>query len=313
MAGPGGGSSGGGFGGGSFGGGGHSGGSFGGSHAGGSFGGGFGGTHHHRGGFSFGPTWGGRRGGCGSGCSTIFIVGFFILFAIFYMIAPSSTTGTEFGVVYDEATMQSYANEKYKEFFGSSEDNILLVLLTNEEADGYYTIAWVGDNINYEINSMFGEYSEYGKELANNINAYYAYSLDTDFARVIDAMAEHITKLSLDSSFVTGKATAEMKYEMQNLTVLELSENVINASLEGFCKKTGIPCVLVIDSAEKVFAEVTSENSTTKVIELDSIAGLLGPIAAVVALVAVVGVVGFIIFYKKKSKPKSDNNTPWEM
>ena len=40
--------------------------------------------------------------------------------------------------MYDEATMQDYANDKYMQYFCTSsavEDNILLVFLTNEACD----------------------------------------------------------------------------------------------------------------------------------------------------------------------------------
>ncbi len=279
MPGPGGGSSGGGFGGGSFGGGGgFSGGGRG-------FGGGsFGGAHHtppphrsHHGPHFHGPFfggwgWGRRRYG-GGGCITGVVIGLFVLFFAVSIFVPEGTVYigeeplyavTENYGVYDEGEMQDYANEKYKEHFAdydNYENNILLVFLTNEECDGYYTIAWVGDNINREINEMFGEYSEYGKALTDNINqSYYAYSLDTELAQVIREMTQSITSLGLDSSFYTDGAEYEMPAsKLDNATQLEMNSVPVDDALAEFTEKTGIPCVIAVDSVEKVFGTASDD------------------------------------------------------
>ncbi|MBQ3136919.1 MAG: hypothetical protein IJB74_05480 [Clostridia bacterium] len=281
MPGPGGGSSGGGFGGGSFGGGGgfsggggFGGGSFGGGNHGGSFGGGPHHRPHHHGPHFHGPFFGGGwgwgrrryRGGCGSG---IIILIIFVVFALsafnsepsvnyeFYDEEPVSAV-PEGSVIYDEAVMQDYANDNYKKRFGdydNYENNILLVFLTNEACDGYYTIAWVGDNIRPEINEMFGEYTEYGQALSNHINQnYYAYSLDTDLTAVVKEMTDSITSLGLDSSFNSDTEEYEMPVsKLYNATALEMNTDIIDAALADFTEKTGIPCVIAVDSSEKVF------------------------------------------------------------
>ncbi len=291
MPGPGGGSSGGGFSGGSFGGGGgFSGGGRG--FGGGSFGGGnhgsFGGGHHHtppphrphhhgphfHGPFFGGWGWGRRRYTGGGGCVTGLIIGLFILFFAISVFVPDGTT-INFGdepvsavpegyVEYDEGTMQDFANDNYKYHFSdyeNYENNILLVFLTNEACDGYYTIAWVGDNIRAEINEMFSEYTEYGQALSNHINqSYYAYSLDTDLTAVIKEMTGSITDLGLDSSFNSETASYEKpSSKLDNATDLEMNSELVDAALAVFTEKTGIPCVIVVDSAEKVFGGA-SEN-----------------------------------------------------
>lgn len=287
MPGPGGGSSGGGFGGGSFGGGGgfsgggrgFGGGSFGGNH-GGSFGGGPHHTppphrpHHHgphfHGPFFGGWGWGRRRyvgGGCGTG---VFLIIFVLFFVLSFIIPDEGITiggGTasvipEDYVVYDEGTMQDFANDNYKYHFGdydNYENNILLVFLTNEACDGYYTIAWVGDNIRAEINEMFGEYTEYGQALGNHINTdFYGYSLDSNLAAVVKEMYGSIGALGLESSFNKNVSDYEMpSSRLDNATELEMNEELVNEALADFTKQTGIPCVIVVDSAEKVFGELT--------------------------------------------------------
>lgn len=275
MAGPGGGGrSGGGFGGGSFGGGGgfSGGGSggFGGGSFGGNRGGGFGGgphhpPHHH--GPHFHRPYRRTYYGGGGGCVSFVIIAIFIIFGLLWLFGDPD--GYEFTIngepvniqteiVYDEATMQNYANERYEEVFGDYEgyeDNILLVFLTNDEADGYYTIAWVGDNIRSEINEMFGEYTEYGTYLDEYINdTYYAYSLDTNLAEVIAAMESSITEREFDSSFRTAPASIEgKKSELINYTNFDLTTELVNDFLVSFTENTGIPMVIVVDRAETVF------------------------------------------------------------
>lgn len=332
MAGPGGGGS-GGFGGGSFGG------NFGGSNNGGSFGGSFGGHHHH-----FGRTHH-IRGGC---TGSIFTVVALILFAAFSLVwfmgepvTENVQTVDESGILYSESVMQTYANEQYEEIFGSYEgyeDNILLVFLANEAADGYYTIAWVGDNIVYEINELFGEYREYGMYLNQHIGDYYEYSLDTGLAEVISDMADSITWLELDSSFRAAPAFDEgKKSQLINHTDFVLNEELVVSALESFTEKTGIPCAIVVDMAESVFGvyeedesvsavvvtpgEVTTEHNSPVTVEPvteegDSTASASAKgIAVVLAASGIVALAGAVVyvFIKKKSKDKTEkNDMPWE-
>lgn len=352
MAGPGGGGGsrgGGGFGGGSFGGGGFSGGrgfgggsfggshggSFGGSHNGGSFGGHhgghFGGSHHHH----HGPFFGRPRrrtvfygGGFGGGCLTSVILGIFALFAASYMLMPADNVTINWGeetvvdgVIYDEATMQDYANVKYNKYFGNTsatEDNILLVLLTNEACDGYYTIAWVGDNINYEINDMFGEYTAYGAALNQHIDEYFAYSLDADLAQVVKHMTEVITELNPATSFNSDSDRSNLADpKLVNLTAMDLSYEVVNSALQDFTANTGIPMVIIVDSAEKVFG--TNENNTVT-IPGQQIAPAVpqknATMLIVVGIAVVAIAIALIVFAVTKNKPKSkkakEETPPWE-
>ncbi len=313
MPGPGGGSSGGGFGGGSFGGGGHSGGSFGGGggFGGGSFGGNHGGSfggsnnggsfgghhgghfrgHHHGPHFHgpfFGGGWGwGRRRYMGGGCGTGLIIAIFVIFLAVNVFIPEGDLfddpfvvteqyeiDVDGGVVYDEKTMQDYANAKYADSFAgisNYENNLLLVFLTNTACDGYYTIAWVGDNIRPEINEMFGEYTEYGQALENHINSnYFEYSLDTDLTAVIKEMKESIVSLNFDSPFLSGdRDYTKPESRIVNETLVEMNEELLNAELTDFTEKTGIPCVIVVDWAEEVFGTDHTEEEYVSAADVD--------------------------------------------
>ena len=221
--------------------------------------------------------------------------------------------------MYDEATIQDYANIKYQKYFGDTsavEDNILLVLLTNEACDGYYTIAWVGDNIDYRINDMFGEYTEYGTYLNMHIDEYFAYSLDTDLVQVIKEMTNSITDLGLEYSFnyeSDRSNLAEPKFV--NQTSMDLTPEVVNSALEEFTGKTGIPMVIVVDSAESVFGV---SNSVTANPQAQTSKAQISPVLAITIGVVVVFflVMGGIFIWTKK-KPKTTNDKkeetpPWE-
>lgn len=371
MPGPGGGSSGGGFGGGSFGGGGR-GFSGGGGFGGGSFGGGprpggFGGGPHHHGPFFHGPRfgwgWGPRVRIGGGGCVTaVFILIFVAFFALSVFIpeegivigGESVSAVPEGSVMYDEGVMQDYANDNYKKRFGdydNYENNILLVFLTNEACDGYYTIAWVGDNIRPEINEMFGEYTEYGQALNNHINqSYYAYSLDTDLTAVVKEMTDSITSLGLDSSFNTDVAEYEMPAsELVNNTSLEMNTDLVDSTLADFTEKTGIPCVIAVDSAESVFgtappavtvtddgesfsASIEGEEDTAIIGGADgptavTVSGGVSYIFIIAAVLIAIVAVGLVIRLKKGNKfteetkeekredysGGKDEKPPWEM
>ena len=363
MAGPGGGGGsrgGGGFGGGSFGGGSRGGGGFGGGSFGGSHGGSFGGSHNggsfggsHHGGFTghhhapppphhhhhHGPHfWGPHRpwrrtyigGGFGGGCGSIIFIGVFVLFVIAFFLIPKEGITINFGeeavingIIYDEGTMQDYANDKYTQYFGSSsatEDNILLVMLTNEACDGYYTIAWVGDNVDPSINNMFGEYTEYGDALYNNIDEYFGYSLDNDLAQVVKEMTKHISGLSLTSSFNWESDRSKLaKSKFVNMTTMELTPEVVESALKEFTDKTGIPMVIVVDSAEKVFGANTENTVTVPDPQSTPVSAtqfspmfIITVAVVVVFFAAAIGVYMWTNKSKSKAKTPKEETPPWE-
>lgn len=262
MPGPGGGSRGGGFGGGSHGGG----------FGGGGFGGGFGGgpRRPHYGGFFFGPRFGyGYGGGCLSGLLGVILLPVILLLVVAVLLF--STISSAFinvanggEIAYDEPAIQDYADAQYaKEFVKSKEyeNNLLLVFLTNEARDGYYCIAWVGDNIQKDINRMFGdETTVFGRTVQGTINAeYYQYSLDSNIASVVETMAEHIVDLELASSFRTGLPEENpVPSHITNHSDLPLTESTVNDALASFTEQTDIPIVVVVDTTENVFGKTLS-------------------------------------------------------
>lgn len=274
MPGPGGGSRGGGFGGGSFGGGGGRGGGFGG----GSFGGGGHRPHHHyHGGYYHRPFFGFGfhrpyyyGGGCLSGLLgaimlPIFILIFTLVFFFASLTSAISNVASGGTVEYDEYKFQDFADAEYLKAFGPAssstyEDNILLVFLVNEEMDGYYCIAWVGDNVQNRINLMFGDEStELGASVRANVSGEYKYSLDKSIALVVDDMAASVERLGLSSSHI--KATADHNAEssvLRNYSSVNMTPDTVNASLKNFTDKTDIPIAVAVNLDETVFGRTTA-------------------------------------------------------
>ena len=279
MPGPGGGSRGGGFGGGSRGGG-FGGGGFGGGHGGfgGGHHGGFGGPHHHR---PYG-YWGPRRpffggwyhrpyyyggGGCLGGLLGVLFLPIIIILLVSVMlfnIVGSAVTNVANGgtIYYNEATFQQYADDQYAAEFSkyeNYENNLLIVFLTNEENDGYYCIAWIGDNVHTDINYMFGdETTTFGRVVQGSVNReYYKYSLDSNLANVMDQMGVRIEELGLNSSFRTQREykNPPPTSHLTNRTSLSLTEETVNEALERFTEQTDIPTVIVVDTMENVFGK----------------------------------------------------------
>ena len=159
---------------------------------------------------------------------------------------------------YSESLFQEYTNNKYKEIFGETtcyEDNILVVFLTTDANDGYYTIAWVGDNLNYQVTDMFGnEQTELGEAMTNSISDYHGYSLGSNLAQVVDKMTDNVTALEIESPYKSQadrSVVAESK--VYNYSNCEFTEDTVNNSLKSFTEKTGITFCIVVDNETTVF------------------------------------------------------------
>lgn len=221
---------------------------------------------------------------------------------LFGIIGSAISNVANGGIIsYDEQVFQQYADKRYAEEFGSSsayEDNILIVFLTNEEADGYYTIAWVGDNIRGEINEMFGdETTAFGYVMHSSINAeYYEYSLDSNLASVMEKMSSRIKALDLASSFRANKNRSDtVESHMTNYSDISLSKETVDGACQNFTEETGIPVVIVVDTMENVFGKHLPISDIITVLLLIGV--------AVVAIVMIVKGVK-----KNKNGPKNDGN-----
>lgn len=305
MARAGGGGRSGGFSGGSRGGGGFGGGSRGGFSGGGGFGGGF---HHHR------PyhrrstifVFGGPRRYYGGGphhtdpislivtCSIILVITLVILSST-VGYASSRNDSTD-GVVYDERAFHDYANERYYEAFGTydgRENNILIAFITNRDADSYYCIAWVGDNLSDKVVNIFGdEWTTFGSTVRNSVGGNYYYSLDSDLISVTNQMSRTLQSLRLGSPFINepeSEYTNPPESRLINDTELDLDKYAVSEALVKFTQKTDIPMVIVIDYMENVFEKTPMFDT--------------GTLITVIVLLLVIGASVFFIV-----KAVKDNN-----
>ena len=162
-------------------------------------------------------------------------------------------------IVYDEETFQDYANAHYYREFANStsiEANMMFFVLTSENYDGFYMIAWVGDDIRYEVNEMFGnEYTEFGTTALSTINTeMYKYSLDTDISTLAMKMADKVAARGYSSNLKAGKTPSSgVTSHLVNASNVQLTEETVNEGLQYFEDKTDIPLVVVVDEAEEVF------------------------------------------------------------
>lgn len=294
MAGPGGGSRGGGFGGGSFGGGSRGGGFGGGGHRGGFHGGFYGGfgPRHHR------HYYGG--GGLFNALMFPIFITIIITAMLISMLADGFGSILNGGrIVYNEKEFERYANNAYISEFGTSsatEDNILIVFLTNEEYDGYYTIAWVGENVQYKINESFGDQTTaFGSAMHSSINSeYYEFSLASNLAMAVSKMTGTVEGMGLTSSFITKKDHGNMTpSHVTNKSELVLNEETVNVALREFTEKTEIPMVIVIDTVENVFGKSFAPTDIVIIIALLALA---------------VGMIIFIVKTVRKYKAEKSSN-----
>ena len=300
MPGPGGGSRGGGFGGGSRGGG------FGGGSRGGGFGGGPRGPHgphgpygprgFRRGGFFWGPSYYGG-GGCFSGILGIIMIPIILLFmlgTLFFGTVSQAFTNVINGgsVEYDEAVIQEYGAQKYDEAFSDSEnyeENILIVFLTNEECDGYYVYACVGNDLAKSTRDLFGdENTVFGRTVLTNINEeYYANSLSVNLSDVMTSMASRVNTATEADERPTGSAPVTRVFNDSSVT---LNNETVEKGLKKFTDETGIGSAVAVANMEDVFG---------KQIRINDILVLLFTVAIVVAIV--------LIVIKKYKESKDDN------
>lgn len=202
-------------------------------------------------------------------------------------------------IVYNEKEFERYANSAYISEFGTSsatEDNILIVFLTNEEYDGYYTIAWVGENVQYKINESFGDQTTaFGSAMRSSINSeYYEFSLASNLAMAVSKMTGTVEGMGLTSSFITKKDHGNMTpSHVTNKSELVLNEETVNVALREFTEKTEIPMVIVIDTVENVFGKSFSPTDIVIIIALLALA---------------VGMIIFIIKTVRKYKAEKSSN-----
>lgn len=307
MPGPGGGSRGGGFGGGS------RGGSFGGGSRGGGFGGGSRGPmhhgpmhhgphHHHHGPIFFGPRFGRRHyggGGCLGSLMGMMLIPLILVISMFAFLVATCTGGIT-DITYDEQKFQRYANEQYMAAFSDTdnyEENILIVFTTYDSYDGYECIAWVGDDLPYDVRMMFGdEYTEFGRKVSYTIPEYYEFSLTQNLKDITNHMADEVSAVTGTPS---GSVNASYS-KLVNNTELSINKTVVNDALVSFTQKTGINMVIVVARGEDVFGSVIGGDAN------DGITAMIMIMAIIIILIVVAVIKNTKNGGKKSTTDKTD-------
>ncbi len=232
-----------------------------------------------------------------------------LIVVAFFMVAMAGSLfggcSFESDFYYDENAMQDYAYKQYVSEFGGMaasdayEDNLLIAFLTDETADGYYAIAFVGDNLRDEVSAMFGnEYTEFGRAMQNTITDHHEYSLSSDLATVMRSMAQHVTALKLESNFYTATDhTGAVKSHLTNHSALAMNEATVERALAEFTEQTGIPAVIVVEDMADVMPRDASGTAWSGI-------GII--LLVIVAIVAIVAIVNTLRGRKKATAQPGD-------
>ena len=276
------------------GGGGHGGGFGGGFGGGGGFRGGFGGGYRPpRRGFFFMPFWG---GGCLGALFTPIIC---MVLAIFMMIGVT-TLFRGGNVVYSENKMQDYANRQYATIYDPSsatyEDNVVVVFLTNEDNQTYYSIGWVGDNLKSQVSNLFGnENTALGYAMQSSVTTSdYRYSLGSNLAQMTEMMETSVRNQNLETVYRTQKAEKHEAGKVYNRSNsdLQINTEIIDAALKNFTDSTDISMSIVIADAKDVFGKSLNTSAI---------------LALLLCIILIVYAVVAIVRYVKRRRGNADD------
>ncbi len=228
------------------------------------------------------------------------IIALMLIFLFAYIMMPSESVDN-FGKEYNEAAFQAAADEKYAEYFapGSTyEDNLLLYVLVEEDCEQIYFIAWVGDNIQYDINYLFGgNDSALGRSIGKNVAQYYAYSLDSNLAAVMNDMEEAIVKMELSSSFKKNTKPAspsESKFvDLTGASEPTLTADTVSEAVASFTEATGIRTVVCVDYIDNVFGSSGGNGGATALL--------------VIAIGVLVAAIAFTSYSNNKNRKKKED------
>jgi 3-deoxy-D-manno-octulosonate 8-phosphate phosphatase KdsC-like HAD superfamily phosphatase len=186
-----------------------------------------------------------------------------LLLSTFSSAFNSVMTGGQ--ITYNEKDFQNYANQQYIAEFGDEsaypgqdyEDHILLVFLVEDETYyDYAYIAWVGDDIDDEINYMFGgSGTQLGYAVENsgiNASGSYQYSLDKGISSVVRQMQRNIEALNIRDPYYCQSEKSTYESHLTNKSKVNIRDKTVNDALADFTAATGIGIAVVVEDAEEV-------------------------------------------------------------
>ncbi len=210
------------------------------------------------------------------------------------------------GGYYDEELLQDYADEQYAKAFGhlkTYEDNLLLLVVTEEDNASFSWMAWVGDHITSDARALFGgEETMLGEVLLECVNeSNYKYSLDSNLVDAVKRMTTEIKHLNLESVYDCTEERAAFDSHLVNNTELPMTEETVDDALVYFTEQTGIPGVIVVVDAAEVFGKVSVQDQPQpdagQPVETQAFNWLV-----VIPVVLALGVLIYLVINSKKEK-----------
>jgi hypothetical protein len=185
---------------------------------------------------------------------------------------------------YSEAAFQTYAQERYEEYFSSTDDyegNILLVFLVYDGYTGYDCLPYGGYNIDAETEELFGSYFE--SEVQSAIPNYYEFALTKSLRQIVSTMTSAVPESDGASVIDTSSSV------LYNQTHLEIDSDIVNSELQKFNEKTGYPIAIVVEYGTLVF-DVDDGSNVGLILFL-----------IIIAVIVIAVIIVFINIKKKKS------------
>ncbi|MBQ7172944.1 MAG: hypothetical protein IJR88_02365 [Clostridia bacterium] len=189
----------------------------------------------------------------------ILVAAFLILSSVLRVVAPSRLEDLPF-FQYDDEDLFVYGIEQYEKIFDENaagyEDNFLLLLLINEERNGFAWYSIVGDNLAPKINrELGGEGTELGDILLAWISDDYSESLSADLEKSMRDLGDTVKGFGLSSSFQKEDEKANHDpntSHIVNHTNYPMDEARVNSGLAYFTETTEIPAVILVEDAGNV-------------------------------------------------------------
>lgn len=226
----------------------------------------------------------------------IALVGLLAVTSIVGMVSSFKTVANGGLVNYDYDRLEEYALEEYYSAFGhDDEDSILIVVVTAENNYDFDWYACVGYDISSQVNEMFGGTgTALGNAMLDSVDTQsYKNSLTRNLSDVVEKMQAKVE--ATGTKALKCSHTPKNTSHLVNNSGLNISSSVVDEALKNFTDATGVPVVIVVDTAENVFGKYVPA----------------GDIITIVISLVIMGVAIFFIvraIRKRKNDPNNPNN-----
>ena len=201
---------------------------------------------------------------------------------IYNLVSTISILANGGEIVYDEEVLNTYLTTNYSDSFKGTgveqQSGMVIFFLYNEDTNQMEFTIKPGSNIRSDVTAIFATDSEFGTYLKNNVKSdSYEATLSKSLSGVMTHMAEKVEKLDLTSNF--SKNYDESKMAGSALKIKEgfgftVKNDEINASLAAFEAETGIPVVIVLDTAVNAFGRTTPVTDILMIVLLVAVIAL---------------------------------------